>query len=121
MSNYTKVVDGVVVTDTDATEQIQPPSDWTNVYDEMGGDMRWGEDISEQIKERGLDGDVKPLYGTCSYTGECMFLMQVGDTDFLLWNALDDSMYLVKGGLDLETIVGYIDDQGFNGLDLEEV
>ncbi|EEU39262.1 uncharacterized protein NECHADRAFT_94688 [Fusarium vanettenii 77-13-4] len=98
MSNHTKVVDGVVVTDTDILSLM----DWTNVYDDIGGDMRWGEDIAEQIKERGLDGDV-------------------GDKDFLFWNALDDSMYLVKGGLDLQTIVGSIDDQGFNGLDLEEV
>jgi hypothetical protein len=91
------------------------------VYDEIGGDMRWGDESVAQIQERGFDGDVKPLYGTCSYTGECLFLMQVGGKDFLFWNALDDSMYFVKGGLNLEKIVSSLDEQGLNGLDLEEV
>ncbi|QGI88491.1 hypothetical protein CEK25_003447 [Fusarium fujikuroi] len=88
MSNHTKVVDGVVVTNTD----FPPPRDWTNVYDEIGGDMRWNDDLEEMIKDRGLDGDVQPFYGTCSYTGEALFLMQVGGKQFLFWNALDDSI-----------------------------
>ncbi|KAM0228678.1 hypothetical protein ACHAPO_010539 [Fusarium lateritium] len=117
MSNHTKVVDGVVVTDTD----VNPPNDWTNVYEEIGGDMRWGEDMTEMVQERGFDGDVKPLYGTCSYTGECLFLMEVGGKDFLFWDALNDSMYRVNGDTSLENIVAGLDEQGLNGFDLEEV
>ncbi|CAG1991676.1 unnamed protein product [Fusarium graminearum] len=100
MSNYTKVVDGVVVTDTD----VPPPRDWTNM-----------------VKERGLYGNVKPLYGSCSYTGEALYLMEVGDQSFFFWNALDDSMYRVNGGMSLEKIVASLDEQGMNGLDLEEI
>ncbi|CAF3498823.1 hypothetical protein QX201_000160 [Fusarium graminearum] len=117
MSNYTKVVDGVFVTDTD----VPPPRDWTNVYDEIGGDMRWNEDFDEMVKERGLYGNVKPLYGSCSYTGEALYLMEVGDQSFFFWNALDDSMYRVNGGMSLEKIVASLDEQGMNGLDLEEI
>ncbi|KAJ4135290.1 hypothetical protein NW768_004912 [Fusarium equiseti] len=117
MSDKTKVVDGVVVTNTD----VPPPRDWTNDYDEIGGDMRWNGDIEDMIKDRGLDGDVQPFYGTCSYTGEALFLMQVGGRDFFIWNALDDSMYRVNGNLTLEEIVAALDEDGLNALDLEEV
>ncbi|OBS26144.1 hypothetical protein FPOA_00087 [Fusarium poae] len=117
MSNYTKVVDGVEVTDTD----VSPPRDWTNVYDEIGGDMRWNEDFAEMLKDRGLDGDFKPLYGTCSYTGEALFLVEIGGKDFLIWNALDDSMYRVNGNLTLETIVASLDEEGLNAFELEEL
>ncbi|KAL9561697.1 hypothetical protein ACKAV7_014253 [Fusarium commune] len=113
MSNHTKVVDGVV--------QVPPPRDWTNVYEDIGGDMRWNEDMEELVKDRGLDGDVQPFYGTCSYTGEALFLMQVGDMGFFFWNALDDSMYYVKGNLTLEKIVSGLDEQGLNAFDLEEI
>ncbi|KAG8674124.1 hypothetical protein FPOAC2_00101 [Fusarium poae] len=117
MSNYAKVVDGVEVTNTD----VPPPRDWTNVYDEIGGDMRWNEDFAEMLKHRGLDGDFKPLYGTCSYTGEALFLVEIGGKDFLIWNALDDSMYRVNGNLTLETIVAGLDEEGLNAFELEEL
>ncbi|KAM0294254.1 hypothetical protein HYE67_008030 [Fusarium culmorum] len=116
MSHSTKVVDGIVVTNTD----VPPPRDWTNVYDEIGGDMRWNEDLDAMVKDRGPDGNVKPLYGTCSYTGEALYLMEVGDMGFFFWNALDDSMYRVKGDMSLENIVASLDEKGLNGFDLEE-
>ncbi|KAG7406562.1 hypothetical protein Forpe1208_v014250 [Fusarium oxysporum f. sp. rapae] len=77
--------------------------------------------MEELVKDRGLDGDVQPFYGTCSYTGEALFLMQVGDMGFFFWNALDDSMYYVKGNLTLEKIVSGLDEQGLNAFDLEEI
>ncbi|KAF5635791.1 hypothetical protein F52700_5103 [Fusarium sp. NRRL 52700] len=117
MSNHTKVVDGVVVTNTD----VPPPRDWTNLYDDIGGDMRWNQDMEEIVKDRGLDGDVQPFYGTCSYTGEALFLMKVGGKDFIFWNALDDSMYRVNGNLTLEKIVAGLDEEGLNAFDLEEI
>ncbi|EKJ69753.1 hypothetical protein FPSE_10069 [Fusarium pseudograminearum CS3096] len=117
MSNNTKVVDGVVVTNTD----VAPPRDWTNVYDEIGGDMRWNDDLDDMVRDRGIDGNVKPLYGTCSYMGEALYLMEVGDQSFVLWNALDDSIYRVNGNISLENIVASLDEGGLSGLDLEEL
>lgn len=117
MGNHTKVVDGVVVTNTD----VPPPRDWTNVYEDIGGDMRWNEDMEEMVKARGIDGDVQPFYGTCSYTGETLFLMQVGGKGFFFYNALEDSMYYVRGNLSLEKIVSGLDQQGLNAFDLEEL
>ncbi|KAF5240752.1 hypothetical protein FANTH_9422 [Fusarium anthophilum] len=117
MTNHTKVVDGVVVTNTD----VPPPRDWTNVYDEIGGDMRWNDDLEEMMRDRGVDGDVQPFYGTCSYTGEALYLMQVGGQDLFFWNALDDSIYRINGGLTLEKIVAGLDEQGLNAFDLEEL
>ncbi|KAF5575815.1 hypothetical protein FPCIR_12954 [Fusarium pseudocircinatum] len=117
MSNHTKVVDGVVVTNTD----VPPPRDWTNDYDEIGGDMRWNDDVEQIVQDRGLSGDVQPFYGTRSYTGEALFLMQVGGNDFIFWNALDDSMYRVNGDLTLEKIVAGLDEEGLNAFDLEEI
>ncbi|KAH7179040.1 uncharacterized protein B0J16DRAFT_386861 [Fusarium flagelliforme] len=98
MGNITKVVDGVAVTDTD----VSPPQDWTNVYDE-------------------IDGEVQPFFGTCSYTGEAMFLMQVGGRNFIFWNALDDSMYRVNGNSRLQKIVQGLDEAGLNAFELEEI
>ncbi|UZP32311.1 hypothetical protein NXS19_000127 [Fusarium pseudograminearum] len=115
MSNNTKVVDGVVVTNTD----VAPPQDWTNVYDEIGGDMRWNDDLDDMVRDRGIDGNVKPLYGTCSYMGEALYLMEVGDMGFFFWNALDDSMCGVNGDMSLENIVATLDKDGLGGLDLE--
>lgn len=91
------------------------------MYDDIGGDMRWNDDFEDMIKDRGLDGDVKPLYGTCSYTGEVMFLIQVGGSDFVFWNGLHDSMYRVNGNLTLENIVADLDEEGLNAFDLEEL
>ncbi|KAF5723995.1 hypothetical protein FMUND_1316 [Fusarium mundagurra] len=114
MVNHIKVVDGVAV-----TTDVPPPLDWTNNYEEIGGDMRWNEDMEQMVQDRGLEGDIQPLYGKCSYTGEALFLMQVGGKDFIFWNAFDNSMYRVNGNLTLEKIVAGLDDKGLDAFDLE--
>ncbi|CAG7561911.1 unnamed protein product [Fusarium equiseti] len=98
-----------------------PPQDWINVYDEIGGEMRWNSDMEEMAKDRGLDGDIQPFFGTCSYTGEAIFLMQVGGQDFIFWNAFNDSLYRINGNWTLDEIVASLDDQDMEGLDLEEL
>jgi len=95
--------------------------DWTNVYDDIGGDLQWNEDMEEMVKGRGLDGDVQPFFGTCSYTGEATFLMQIGGRDFIFWKCLDDSMYHVNGNLTLQKILDDLDEEGLNAFDLEEI
>ena len=83
--------------------------------------MRWNEDVEQMVLERGLDGEVQPFFDTCSYTGEALFLMQVGGNQFVFWNALDDSMYRVRGSLTLEKIVAGLDEDGLDAFDLEEI
>jgi hypothetical protein len=83
--------------------------------------MRWNDDMEQMVQDRGLSGDVQPFYGTCSYTGEALFLIQVGGNDFIFWNALDDSMYRVNGNLTLEKIVAGLDKESLNAFDLEEL
>ncbi|KAG9494928.1 hypothetical protein J7337_013157 [Fusarium musae] len=77
--------------------------------------------MEQIVQDRCLSGDVQPFYGTSSYTGEVLFLLQVGGNDFIFWNALGDSMYRVTRSLTLETIVAGLDKEGFNAFDLEEL
>ncbi|EWG51697.1 hypothetical protein FVEG_16837 [Fusarium verticillioides 7600] len=101
--------------------QVPPPRDWTNIHNEIGGDMRWNDDMEQIVQDRCLSGDVQPFYGTSSYTGEALFWLQVGGNDSIFWNALGDSMYRVNGNLTLEKIVAGLDKEGFNAFDLVEL
>ncbi|KAM0417101.1 hypothetical protein ACHAPT_012876 [Fusarium lateritium] len=121
MNNNVKEVNGKLVTNTD----VKPPADWTNDYEEMGGDMMWGEfgDIADVVKSRGLDGDVKPRFAMHAYTGEPMSLFEVGDGQYFLYNAIDASLYQIKSPSDLQTIASIIDDgdKGLAALEIEEL
>ncbi|KAJ3519053.1 hypothetical protein NM208_g14283 [Fusarium decemcellulare] len=119
MSNNVKVVDGVLVTNT----EVPPPTAWTNDYEEIGGDMRWGEygDIAEEVRGRGIEGEIKPLFGMQPYTGEAMVLFQVGSDQFYLFNAIDGSLFQILSPSDLQEIASTIDneDMGLGALEIE--
>ncbi|KAF4956036.1 hypothetical protein FSARC_11688 [Fusarium sarcochroum] len=121
MSNYTTVSDGIMVTDNG----IPPPSNWTNSFEDMGGDMMWAEggQIEEEVRGRGLDEDIRPHYGMAPYTGEALYLFEVGSGRFFLFNAIDGSMLAINGQSDLQSIVSILDDedQGLSALDIEEI
>ncbi|KAM0339011.1 hypothetical protein ACHAPU_011112 [Fusarium lateritium] len=121
MSRYTTVSDGVVVTDNG----IAPPNDWTNSYEDMGGDMLWGEggQMEDEVRGRGLDGDIKPHFGMAPYTGEAVYLFELGDGQFFFYNAIDGSMLQIRDQSDLKTIVDILDDdnKGLPSLDIEEI
>ncbi|RSL98326.1 hypothetical protein CDV31_012641 [Fusarium ambrosium] len=121
MSNKVKEVDGKLVTNT----EVAPPGNWTNDYEEMGGDMEWGEygNVAELVKGYGLDGDVKPLFAMASYTGEALSLFELGDGQFFLYNAIEGSLYQIKNPSDLQSIVSTIEDesQGLAALEIEEL
>ncbi|KAF4990606.1 hypothetical protein FGRMN_8365 [Fusarium graminum] len=121
MSRYTTLSDGVEITDNG----IAAPNNWTNVYEEMGGDMIWGEggQIEGEIRSRGIDGDIKPHFGMAPYTGEALYLLEVGDGHFYFFNAIDGSLLQVRDHSDLKSIVDVLDDddKGLPSLDIEEV
>ncbi|KAF4960804.1 hypothetical protein FSARC_10356 [Fusarium sarcochroum] len=118
MSDNVKVVNGTLVTNTD----VEPPSDWTNNYEDMGGDMQWAEDgdVSELVEGYGLDGNVKPLFAMQQYTGEALSLFELSG-QYYLYNAIEGSLYQINGPTDLQTIVSTIDDEnkGLAALDIE--
>ncbi|KAF5659014.1 hypothetical protein FHETE_9642 [Fusarium heterosporum] len=117
MSEITKEVNGVLVTNTD---EIEPPSDWTNVYEDIGGDMQWGEDgdVAELANTYGIEGTVKPLFAMQSYTGEALSLFEINGSHYL-YNAIEASLYQICQPDDLKTIVTMIDESGMNGLEIE--
>ncbi|GKU07874.1 hypothetical protein FLAG1_10722 [Fusarium langsethiae] len=121
MSKYTTIIDGVVVTDNG----ISPPADWVNSYEEMGGEMMWGEggQVEEEVRGRGIHGDVRPHYGMAPYTGEALYLFEVDNSQFFFFNAIDGSMLQIRDQTDLKSIVDILDDdnQGLPALDIEEV
>ncbi|KAM0186533.1 hypothetical protein ACHAPI_011662 [Fusarium lateritium] len=121
MSDYTTISDGVIVTDNG----IPPPMNWTNSYEDMGGDMMWAEggQIEEEVRGRGIDGDIRPHYGMAPYTGEALYLFEVGSGRFFFYNAIDGSMLQIRDRSDLQSIVSVLDDenQGLPALDIEEV
>ncbi|KAJ5982400.1 hypothetical protein N7451_012500 [Penicillium sp. IBT 35674x] len=120
MSNIIKEVDGTLVTNTD----IEPPNDWTNNYEDMGGDMQWSEygEFTELVKAYGLTGTVKPLFAMASYTGEAISLFELSDNHYI-YNAISDSLFRIDNPTDPQTIVSTIDDpdQGMAMLDIEAV
>ncbi|VUC27940.1 unnamed protein product [Clonostachys rosea] len=121
MSNYTTVSDGVVVTDNG----IQPPVNWVNSYEDMGGDMLWGQggQLEDEVRGRGIEGDIRPHYGMAPYTGEALYLFEVGTGQFFFYNAIDGTMLRINQQSDLKSIVDILDDehQGLPALDIEEV
>ncbi|CEI62586.1 hypothetical protein FVEN_g5120 [Fusarium venenatum] len=121
MSNYTTIKDGIIVTDNG----IPPPENWVNSYEDMGGDMLWGQggQVEDEVRGRGIDGDIRPHYGMAPYTGEALYLFEVGSSQFYFFNAIDGSMLQIRGQTDLRSIVGILDDenQGLPALDIEEI
>ncbi|RGP69894.1 hypothetical protein FLONG3_7650 [Fusarium longipes] len=113
-----KEVNGTLVTNTD----IRPPNDWTNDYEDMGGDMLWGEygDVAEICKSYGFDGIVKPLFAMQSYTGEAISIFEVNEKHYI-YNAIEGSLYQINDPTDLQTIVNIIDDdsKGLTHLEIE--
>ncbi|KAF5963890.1 hypothetical protein FBULB1_13108 [Fusarium bulbicola] len=121
MSKYTTISDGVVVTDNG----IPPPANWTNSYEDMGGDMLWdqGGQVENEVRSRGIDGDIRPHYGMAPYTGEALYLFEVGIGKFFFFNAIDGSMLEVRDQSGLKSIVDILEDEnmGLPALDIEEV
>ncbi|KAF5664258.1 hypothetical protein FHETE_7140 [Fusarium heterosporum] len=121
MSQYTTIADGVVVTNNG----IPPPSNWVNDYEDMGGDMLWeqGGQMEDEVRNRGIDGDIRPHYGMAPYTGEALYLFEVGSGKFFFYNAIDASLLEVKDQHDLKSIVEILDDEnrGLPALDIEEI
>ncbi|QPC60793.1 hypothetical protein HYE67_003024 [Fusarium culmorum] len=105
-----------------AFDIVTPPNDWTNNYEDMGGDMQWGEfgDVSELAKGYGLDGTVKPLFAMQSYTGEAISLFELRGNHYL-YNAIEGSLYQIHQPNDLQTIASTIDDpdKGMSSLEIE--
>ncbi|KAG8670691.1 hypothetical protein FPOAC2_07461 [Fusarium poae] len=118
MSGNVKEVDGTLVTNTD----VEPPSDWTNNYEDMGGDLQWSEggDVPELVEGYGLEGTVKPLFAMQPYTGEAISLFELSGTHYI-YNAIEGSLYEIKSPNDLHSIVKTIDDpdQGLSALEIE--
>ncbi|KAJ4135291.1 hypothetical protein NW768_004913 [Fusarium equiseti] len=121
MSQYTTISNGELVTDNG----IPPPANWTNNYEDMGGDMLWapGAQIEDDVRGRGIDGDIRPHYGMAPYTGEQLYLFEVGSGQFFLFSAIDGSMLQIRDQSDLKSIVDILDDEnkGLGALDIEEV
>lgn len=96
---------------------------WTNDYEEMGGDMQWGAggEVSMLAQEYGFEGEIKPLFAMQPYTGEAISLFEVGNGQYFLFNAIESSLFQIKSPSDLETIVSIVDDesQGLGALDIE--
>ncbi|KAF5656779.1 hypothetical protein FHETE_10793 [Fusarium heterosporum] len=107
------------------SDSIAPPNDWTNAYEEMGGDMMWakGSQIEDEIHGRGFEGDIKPHFGMSPYTGETLYLFELGDGQFFVFNALDGSLLQIRDQNDLKSIVDILDDneKGLPCLDVEEI
>ncbi|XEV04799.1 hypothetical protein FSHL1_010086 [Fusarium sambucinum] len=102
--------------------KVAPPSDWTNNYEDMGGDMQWGEDgdVAQLTQGYGLEGTVKPLFAMQSYTGEAISLFELGSSHYL-YNAIEGSLYQIHTPNDLQSIVTTIDDpdKGMAALEIE--
>jgi len=91
----------------------------------MGGDMLWGQggQIEDEVRRRGIDGDIRPHYGMAPYTGEAVYLFEVGSGKFFFYNGIDESMLQIGNQSDLQSIVDILGDenQGLPALDIEEV
>ncbi|KAJ5749004.1 uncharacterized protein N7511_010700 [Penicillium nucicola] len=117
MADLLRLVDGKVLTNTD----VQPPAQWTNDYDEMGGDEQWGPEgnVLRMITVFGIEGEVKPLFAMDPEAGEALSLFQVGDGPFYFFNIEDLSIFKITSHSDLKEIAQIIDSKGLAGLRVE--
>lgn len=87
--------------------------------------MLWGQggQMEDEVRGRGFEGDIRPHYGMAPYTGEALYLFEVGGGQFFFFNALDGSMLQVRDQSDLQSIVDTLDDEnkGLPALDFEEI
>ncbi|KAM0492502.1 hypothetical protein ACHAP8_009857 [Fusarium lateritium] len=100
--------DGVLVTKCD----YPPPNeDWTNNYQDMGGDEYWGEGgkASEILGGHGLYGDIKPLFAMDVESGQPYTLFELDGTYYFI-NAADDSVERINFPQSLGEILGTIGD-----------
>ncbi|KAL2213000.1 hypothetical protein CC79DRAFT_1390988 [Sarocladium strictum] len=121
MSQYTMISDGEVVTNNG----ISPPENWTNLYESMGGDILWspGGQMEDEVRGRGIEGDIRPHYGMAPYTGEAIYLFEVGIGKFFFFNAMDGSLLRIMEQTDLGSIVDILNDvdKGLPALEIEEI
>ncbi|CEI60020.1 unnamed protein product [Fusarium venenatum] len=102
------MVDGVLVTKCDYPS---PTEEWTNNYQDMGGDEYWGEGgkVSEILESHGLNGDIKPLFALDVESGEPYTLFELNGTYYFI-NVADDSLERVTYPQELAEILGTITD-----------
>ncbi|KAF5250792.1 hypothetical protein FANTH_4064 [Fusarium anthophilum] len=114
MNPNIKEVDGALVT---TCEYPPPTEDWTENYQEMGGDEYWGEGgkVSELLESRGLSGNVKPLFALNAESGSPYTLFELGGT-FYFFDTADDSLERIRDPEELGAILGTIGDPD-DGLD----
>ncbi|KAF5593545.1 uncharacterized protein FSUBG_9780 [Fusarium subglutinans] len=116
MNPNTKVVDGVIVT---TCEYPPPTEEWTENYQEMGGDEYWGEGgkVSEVLESRGLSGNIKPLFALDAESGSPYTLFELDGT-FYFFTAADDSLERIDYPDNLGEILGTIGDpdDGLSGV-----
>ncbi|KAF5667492.1 hypothetical protein FDENT_12084 [Fusarium denticulatum] len=82
-----------------------------------------GGQMEDEVRGRGIDGDIRPHYGIAPWTGEELYLFEVGSGKFFVFNAIDGSMLQVRDQSDLKSIVDILDDEnkGLPALDIDEV
>ncbi|KAF5639083.1 hypothetical protein F52700_4253 [Fusarium sp. NRRL 52700] len=108
MNPNTELVDGVLVVDCG----YDPPTEeWTNNYEEMGGDKYWGEGgkVSTVLESRGLSGNIKPLFAMGVESGAPYTLFEL-DGKFYFFSADDDSLERINDPDSLGGILGTIGD-----------
>ncbi|SCV50452.1 uncharacterized protein FFB14_11443 [Fusarium fujikuroi] len=70
-----------------------PTEEWTNYYQEMGGDGYWGEGgkVSDVLERQGLSGDIKLLFALDAESEAPFTLFELGGTFYFI-TAADDSL-----------------------------
>ncbi|KAG8667515.1 hypothetical protein FPOAC2_12680 [Fusarium poae] len=113
MSEIWKIVGDSRVTNVD----FEPPNNWINNYDEMGGEDVWeqGGLIPTEASSRGLEGIVKPLFSIQQDSAEQVSLFEL-DNNYYIFNMDQNFLYQIKGPTDLQDIIRVINDASWEDL-----
>ncbi|KAF5598637.1 hypothetical protein FPCIR_2934 [Fusarium pseudocircinatum] len=108
MNPNTELVDGVLVVDCGYNP---PTEEWTNNYQDMGGDEYWGEGgkVYQVLESRGLSGNLKPLFALGAESGAPYTLLQL-DAKFYFFSADDETLERIDYPNNLGEILGTIGD-----------
>lgn len=85
--------------------------------------MRWDKsgEVAQELRIRGIFGDIQPLFATRPYPGEVIHLFRVGDSMYYLFYAIEASLCGIVNPPGLETILAILDDRdrGVAALEIE--
>ncbi|KAJ4110295.1 hypothetical protein NW768_012055 [Fusarium equiseti] len=121
MNSNVEEVDGILMTKCDYPS---PTTEWTNIYELMGGDSYWSQvgKVPQLLHGSGVHGEAKPIFALGDEIASSITLFEVDGT-FYFFSAGDECVQKITYPRDLGEIIGTLGDpdSGFDDISTADI